>query len=447
MPLYFNPMTTQADKIIHADWVVPVEPAGTVLEAHAVVVSEGRITALLPSAEATNQKASEVVTLPPGHVLIPGLVNMHGHAAMTLLRGFADDMPLMPWLEQRIWPTEGRHMSPDFVRDGSNLAIVEMIRSGTTCFSDMYFFPDMMAGCCHQAGIRSQIAFPVFDFPSAWGNDAEDYIHKGLKLRDDFKHSDLVSVVFGPHAPYTVNETALARIATLANELDLPIHIHLHETAEEVANGERVNGKRPLASLDALGLIGPRTQCVHMTQLDDEEIALLAAVRAHVVHCPGSNMKMAAGRCPVRKLLEAGVNVALGTDGAASNNHLNMLDEMRCAALLAKVGDGDATSLPATAVLEMATLGGARALGRQQELGSLSVGKLADMVAVDLSWPETQPLHDPISHLVYAAQAAQVTHSWVGGQAVMANRQLLTLDMDDVVSRAETWRKTIREAS
>ena len=438
--------TTQADTIISAGWVVPIEPSGTVLEAHAVVVSDGRISALLPAAEAQDMEASEVINL-PGHALIPGLVNAHGHAAMSLLRGFADDMPLMPWLEQRIWPTEGRHVSPEFVRDGGDLAIVEMIRSGTTCFSDMYFFPDVMAGCCHRAGIRSQIAFPVFDFPSAWGSGADDYIHKGLQLWDDVKHNDLVSVVFGPHAPYTVNEAALARIATLADELDLPIHIHLHETAGEVADWERINGRRPLASLDELGLIGPRTQCVHTTQLNDGEIARLAAVGAHVLHCPGSNMKIAAGRCPVRKLLEAGVNVALGTDGAASNNHLSMLDEMRCAALLAKVGDGDATSLPAATVLEMATLGGARAMGRQEDLGSIAVGKLADMVAVDLSWPETQPLHDPISQLVYAAQGAQVTHSWVGGRTLMANRQLLTLDAEDVVSRASAWGKTIREAS
>ena len=438
-------MSDVVDSLIFAGWVLPLEPSTAVLENHAVAISGERITAVLPADEARGLEASQVLELPE-HVVLPGLINMHGHAAMSLLRGIADDYPLMPWLEDHIWPVEGRHMSPEFVRDGAELAMVEMIRSGTTCFSDMYFFPNIVAERANHAGMRCQITFPIFDFPSAWGSGPDEYIHKGLALRDDLKHNELVNVVFGPHAPYTVSEEAMGKIALLANELDLPVHIHLHETSEEVEEAERATGQRPIASLNALGLIGPRTQAVHMTDLNREEIELLGAVGATVVHCPDSNMKLGSGRCPVRDLRAAGVNVALGTDGAASNNDLNMLGEMRSAALLAKVGDRDATSLPAAEVLEMATLGGAKALGLQDQLGSLAAGKLADMIAIDLSAPETQPLYNPISQVVYAAHSSQVTHSWIAGQAVMRERELLTLDQEDVLYRARNWRETIKAA-
>lgn len=435
---------TQADTLIHAGYIIPVQPRGEVLRNHALAVTDGRITAVLPSADAGGIEASEVVNL-PHHVLLPGFINAHGHAAMTLLRGFADDLALTPWLENYIWPAEARHVSPEFVRDGTDLALAEMLRSGTTCFSDMYFFPNVVAERAQRAGMRCQLSFPVFDFPSAWGQDADDYISKGLALRDDLKHSDLVSVVFGPHAPYTVNEGALAKIATLASELDLVIHTHLHETAREVADFESERGQRPLARLNELGLIGPRTQCVHMTDLTAEEISLLATVGAHVIHCPESNMKLASGRCPVSALLDAGVNVALGTDSAASNNDLSMPGEMRSAALLAKLGEGDATALPAETVLEMATLNGARAMGLEDELGSLETGKLADMVAVDFNQPETQPVFHPVSQLVYAADAAQVTHAWVAGKPLMRDRELVTLDLEETLSRAAGWAEAIEQ--
>lgn len=320
-----------------------------------------------------------------------------------------------------------------------------MIRAGTTCFSDMYFFPNVVAEQSQLAGIRCQISFPVFDFPSAWGTDADDYISKGLALCDDLKHSDLVRVVFGPHAPYTVNTAALQRISMLANELDLPVHIHLHETAEEVNEAQQATGQRPLAKLNELGLIGPRTQCVHMTELQADEIGLLAAAGAHVIHCPNSNMKLASGQCPVTALQAAGVNVSLGSDGAASNNGLSLFSEMRNAALLAKVGGDDATALPAHTALTMATLAGAKAMGRQDDLGSLETGKLADLIAVDLGQPESQPVYNPVSQLVYATAASQVTHSWVAGNALMRDRQLCHLDLADVIARAQHWNRTIEE--
>jgi 5-methylthioadenosine/S-adenosylhomocysteine deaminase len=433
---------SKADTLIHAGHIIPVIPRGQVLENHALAIDQGRITAIIPSADAGQIDAAEEVRL-PHHVLLPGLVNAHGHAAMALLRGYADDLALGPWLENYIWPAEALHVSPEFVRDGTDLALAEMIRSGTTFFSDMYFFPDVVAERAQRAGLRCQLTFPVFDFPSAWGQDADDYISKGLALRDDLKHSELVAVVFGPHAPYTVNEAALAKVATLANELDLVIHTHLHETAQEIADFEAAQGCRPLARLHELGLIGPRSQCVHMTQVTPEEISLLATVGAHVIHCPESNMKLASGRCPVTELLEAGVNVALGTDSAASNNDLSMAGEMRSAALLAKLGQGDATTLPAATALEMATINGALAMGLQDDIGSLEVGKLADLVAVDFNHPETQPVYHPVSQLVYAADAAQFTHSWVAGKPVMRDRQLTTLDLEDILSRAASWADTI----
>ncbi len=433
-----------ADTLIHPDWIVPVVPQGVVLDGYSLAITGDRISALLPRAQTGAIEADTVLEL-PGQVLLPGLINSHGHAGMSLLRGYADDKPLMPWLEEFIWPAEGAHVSEAFVADGTELAIAEMIRAGTTTFSDMYFFPDIAARTAQTAGMRCQITFPVFDFPTAWAKNADEYISKGLAVRDDFKHSTLVRVVFGPHAPYTVSAENLAKVATLAAELDVEIHIHLHETAGEVLQAVEQNGERPLDSLHRLGLIGPRTQCVHMTDLGDQDIALLAGAGAHVVHCPQSNMKLASGVCPVSKLMDKGINVALGTDSAASNNNLNLFIEMQAAALLAKVSSMDATRLAASDALAMATINGARAMGIADQLGSLETGKLADVIAVDLSGPELQPVYNPLSQLVYACNGSQVSHSWVAGRAVMQNRELTTIDIDAVRERSENWRNRIEE--
>jgi 5-methylthioadenosine/S-adenosylhomocysteine deaminase len=435
-----------ADTLLHPDWVVPVVPRGTVLEQYSVALAEGRITALLPRDQTQSMQAASELEL-PGHAIMPGLVNAHGHAAMSLLRGYADDLPLMPWLEQHIWPAEGRHVSEEFVRDGVELAIAEMIRAGATTFSDMYFFPDVCAATAERLGMRCQITFPVFDFPTVWARDADEYISKGLALRDDFKHSALVSVGFGPHAPYTVSEPNLVKVATLAAELDTAVHIHLHETAGEVLQAVEQNGERPIDTLHRLGLLGPRTQCVHMTDLGDQDITLLAQTGAHVIHCPQSNMKLASGACPVSKLMARGVNVALGTDSAASNNNLNLFGELQAAALLAKLSAGDATALPAADALAMATINGARALGLEEQTGSIEVGKLADLIAVDLSRPETQPLYHPLSQLAYACNGSQVTHSWVAGEPLLADRQLTRIDLPALTARVNTWRDRIAEES
>lgn len=430
---------SHVDTLIHADWVIPVVPRGTVLEGYSLGLTDDHISALLPRDETTAITADEVLEL-PGHALLPGLVNTHGHAAMSLLRGYADDLPLMPWLEQHIWPAEGAHVDAGFVADGTELAIAEMVRSGTTTFSDMYFFPDTCAATAQRLGLRCQITFPVLDFPTAWARNADEYISKGLRLRDETKHLDLVNIAFGPHAPYTVSTDNLQRVATLAAELDAGIQIHLHETRGEVLQAVEADGARPLDTLNEIGLLGPRTQCVHMTDLGDQDIETLAKSGASVVHCPQSNMKLASGAAPVKKLLEAGVNVALGTDSAASNNDLNMFGEMQSAAFLAKLSSEDATILPAADALYMATLGGARAMGLDDKIGSLETGKQADVIAVDLSGPECQPLYNPLSQLVYACNGSQVRHSWVAGSQLLRDRHLTRIDLPELLARANDWR-------
>lgn len=437
-----NSSVLVADTLIHPRWLIPIVPRGAVLENHSIAIADEKIIAILPRLEAERIQTKQIVELPE-HALLPGLINCHGHAAMSLLRGFADDLPLMPWLEQHIWPAEDAHVSAQFVRDGTELAIAEMLRAGTTTFSDMYFFPDACAATAQELGMRCQITFPVLDFPTVWARDADEYISKGLRLRDDFKHQQLISIGFGPHAPYTISAPNLSKVATLAAELDIAVQIHLHETSAEVLRAVEEHGERPLDMLHSLGLLGPRTQCVHMTDLGDQDIALLAATGAHVVHCPQSNMKLASGTSPVSKLLDKGVNVALGTDSAASNNDLNLFGEMQTAALLAKLQSSDASALPAEQALYMATMGGARAMGLDKTIGSLEVGKQADIIAIDLSEPETQPVYNPLSQLVYACNGSQVSHSWIAGNLLMQQRQLTRIDLPALSVRVAVWRDKI----
>jgi 5-methylthioadenosine/S-adenosylhomocysteine deaminase len=431
------------DILLQARWVIPVEPDGVVLEDHALAVNGGRILEVLPRREAGTKYQAQATFTGERHALIPGLVNAHTHAAMNLLRGLADDLPLMDWLEHHIWPAERQWVTAEFVRDGTRLAIAEMIRCGTTCFNDMYFFQEETARAAAACGVRASIGLIVLDFPHPFARNTDEYLEKGLALHDEFRHHPLVHTGFAPHAPYTVSDAPLARIRTLADELDVPIHMHVHETADEVQQSLERYGERPLQRLQRLGLVSPRVQAVHMTQLTEPEIRSIAEAGTHVVHCPESNLKLATGFCPVHKLLRAGVNVALGTDGAASNNDLDMFGEMRSATLLAKAVAADARALPASTALRMATLNGARALGRDQEIGSLEVGKAADVVAVDLGDIETQPLSHPISQLVYAAGRDKVTDVWVAGRQLLKERRLTTLDEAAVLARARHWRDMI----
>jgi 5-methylthioadenosine/S-adenosylhomocysteine deaminase len=434
------------DILIRARWVIPIEPDG-VLENHAVAIHGGRIVDLGSIDQAAAKyRAQEVVDL-PNHALIPGLVNAHTHAAMTLFRGLADDLPLMDWLQNHIWPAESKWVNPDFVRDGTELAVAEMLKSGTTCFSDMYFFPEDTARACLSIGMRAVVGLILIDFPTAYAQTPDEYLHKGVALHDDLRAAELVTTAFAPHAPYTVSDGALTKLRTLNDELDLPLHMHVHETAHEVTEAARASGKRPLARLAALGLLQPNLVAVHMTQLLDSEIEILARSSANVVHCPASNMKLASGFCPVHKLVQAGVNVALGTDGAASNDTLDMLGEMRTAALLAKAVANDATALPAQLALQMATLNGAKALGLDDRIGSIVPGKSADLVAVDLSTASTQPVYNPISQLVYAAAREQVTDVWVNGKRMLGDGQLVTLKEREILRKAQSWRDKISETA
>ncbi|MCI0653339.1 MAG: TRZ/ATZ family hydrolase [Methylococcaceae bacterium] len=427
------------DTLIRSRWIIPVTPPELILENHSLAIRNGKIVELLPSDQALRKYQANRVEDLEHHALIPGLINSHTHSPMSLLRGIADDLPLMKWLKGTIWPLEQKWMSEAFVRAGAELAIAEMLRGGVTCFNDMYFFPEISARVALQSGIRACIGLIVIDFPSAWARDSNECLNKGLALYDELRNESLLSPVFAPHAPYSVSDDALEKIRMYSEELQIPIHMHVHETRAEIEQGLARTGMRPLARLKGLDLLGPSFIAVHMTQLIDEEIDWIAASDCHVVHCPESNLKLASGFCPVARLLRNGVNVALGTDSAASNNNLDVLGEMRTAALLAKGIAGDASAVPASTALRMATLGGAKALGIDSRCGSLEAGKSADITAITLDTLETLPVYDPISQIVYSANRDQVTDVWVAGRRLLESRTLTTLDPNKIKESIAHW--------
>ena len=430
------------DLLLFPTWLVPVEPAGVVLKGHGLGIRDGRIALIAPKAEALKYAANETRDL-EGMLLAPGLVNAHGHAAMTLFRGLADDLPLQRWLKDHIWPAETRWVDETFVQSGSELAIAEQLKSGITCFSDMYFYPNVVSALVHKYGVRAQITIPVLDFPIPGARDADEALRNGVALFDDLKHHPRITVAFGPHAPYSVTDAKLDNIRILVAEMDAGVHMHVHETAHEVQEALQKSGERPLARLARLQLLGPRFQAVHMTQVDDEDIELLTEHNCSVIHCPESNLKLASGFCPVERLWEAGINVAIGTDGAASNNDLDLLGETRTAALLAKAVAGSATALDAHRALRMATLNGARAMGLDDHTGSLEVGKFADRVAFGLSGLAQQPIYDPVSQLIYSTGRDTVRHVWVGGKQLLDNGSLTRMDEQQIIANARQWAERI----
>ncbi len=413
-----------------------------VLKGHGLGVRDGRIALIAPRAVALKYQAIETREL-EGMLLAPGLINAHGHAAMTLFRGLADDLPLQRWLKDHIWPAESRWVDEDFVRCGTELAIAEQLKGGITCFSDMYFYPSVVSELVHKHGVRAQITIPVLDFPVPDARDADEALRKGVALFDDLKHHPRITIAFGPHAPYSVADDKLESIRVLVAEMDAGIHMHVHETAHEVQEALRKHGERPLARLARLQLLGPRFQAVHMTQVDDDDLALLTEHNCSVIHCPESNLKLASGFCPVERLWEAGINVAVGTDGAASNNDLDLLGETRTAALLAKAVAGSATALDAHRALRMATLNGARALGIDEHTGSLEIGKFADLVALDLSGLAQQPVYEPVSQLIYSTSRDAVRHVWVGGKQLLESGRLTRMDEQQVIANARQWGERI----
>jgi 5-methylthioadenosine/S-adenosylhomocysteine deaminase len=432
------------DTIIDARWVIPVEPSGLVLDRHSIAIGDGQILAIAPTDQlhAGWNGASHVVL--PSHALIPGLVNLHTHAAMTLLRGYGDDVTLMDWLRNYIWPVETRFMSPAFVRDGTMLACAEMLRSGITCFNDMYFFPESAAEAAVACGMRAAIGMIVIEMPSPYASDAHDYLAKGLATRDALRDEPLLSFCLAPHAPYTVSDATLERVAVYAAELDVPVHTHVHESEDEIRDSLTHHGVRPLARLERLGLLGPGLIAVHAIHLEPHELALLAQYGSSVAHCPSSNLKLASGIAQVPNMLAHGINIGIGTDGAASNNRLDVLNETRTAALLAKGSSGDASTLPAHQALAMATIGGAKALGLDTRIGSLIAGKSADIAAIDLSAMEVAPCYNPVSDLIYAAGREHVSHVWVNGRMCVRDQTLVELDVRELQTRAVQWRDRIR---
>ena len=437
-----TPTPENIDLLIEARWIVPVEPE-VVLRDHAVAINNGRIVALLPASQARSRfKASQRVTL-NDHALIPGLVNLHTHAAMSLMRGLADDLPLMEWLQKHIWPAEAEHMSHRFVHDGTLLACAEMLKGGITCFNDMYFFPDAAASAAAQLGMRAMLGITTLEFPTPYASDAEDYINKGLAVRETWLNHPLIGFCLAPHAPYTVSDATFERILTLSEQLNLPIHCHVHETRHEIEESKNQHGQTPLARLKKLGLLGPGFIGVHAVHVDEEELQMVAEAGASIAHCPTSNLKLASGIAPLTRMQQLDINTGLGTDGAASNNRLDIFWEMRLAALLAKGSSGDASALPAREILRMATLNGARALGLGHEIGSITPGKAADLCAVDLGALENTPCFDPVSHLINVTGRESVSHVWISGKCCVEHKTLRNIDQNDLVSRIALWQNTV----
>lgn len=438
---------TTVATLIHAAYIIPIRPANTVLQNHSVAIDQtGNIVALIPSCEAKQRFQAESEYHLENQVLMPGFVNAHGHAAMSLFRGLADDLPLMQWLNDHIWPAEGQWVSPEFVADGTTLAIAEMLKGGTTCFSDMYFFPEVAAKVARTQGMRAQLCAPVLDFPSIWGSGPEEYIAKTVQLAIDYADDSLITIGFGPHAPYTVSDAPLENIRALALEHDIPVQIHLHETQFEVDEALKNTGKRPIQRLVELGLISDNLplQCVHMTALNDDDLEAITNSAASVIHCPESNMKLASGFCPVQALHSRGINVALGTDGAASNNDLDLLGEMRSAAMLGKAVAQDASATNAHQALEMATINGAKALGLEAVCGSIEVGKAADLISFNLAKLNTQPCFDIASNIVYSCASSQLRQTWVQGKLLVDQGELTQLDEAELIAKAQRWAQKIQ---
>jgi 5-methylthioadenosine/S-adenosylhomocysteine deaminase len=423
--------------ILKPRWMVTMVPGSETLTEHALVVEGERIAAILPWADAeARYPQAERVEL-GDHVLIPGLINGHTHSAMSLLRGVADDLALMDWLNNHIWPLEKKWVSEEWTHTGSLLSAAEALRGGVTYLNDMYFFPSAMARAAMDAGIRAAVSINVIDFPTGYASNAADYIAKGLAVYEQYKGERLLDWTSAPHAPYTVSDETFVQLRELAEKHGLQMHCHIHETLDEINGSLKQYGVRPLERLDRLGLLNERMIAVHMVHLNEAEIAMLARQKVHLVHNPNSNMKLASGVQPLTALEAAGVNTLLGTDGAASNNRQDMFGEIRAAALLAKATSLDPLAVPARTALEMATIRAAKAMGRGDDLGSLEVGKLADLAAVSLAALECQPVYDPAAQLVYVAGREHVSDVWVGGRRVLRNREIMSFDAGATVQRAK----------
>ncbi len=430
-------------KLIIPEWIISVNSDFDVLTQHGIVLENNLIKSILPIESINRSDYHDIIELPQ-QALLPGFINTHNHCGMSLMRGVADDLALMDWLNKHIWPIESQHVNQQFVKDGTELSIAEMIRSGTTCMNDMYFFPDITGKTCQELGFRATVGLIVLDFPTIWAKDADEYLHKGLETNDLFKEFNLVQAALAPHAPYTVSNAPLEKIAMYSSELDMRVHMHIHETEFEVNEAIKSTGKRPLERLDQIGLVNDNLIAVHMTDLTLNEIERLAETGVHIAHCPESNLKLASGFCPISLLDDAGINLSLGTDGAASNNDLDLLSEARTAALLAKGVSQDASSINAQKIIQMLTINGAKTLGLDDQIGSVEVGKKADLIAIDLSDINTTPVYDPISQIAYAANSRQVSHVWIDGVLKLKHGDFVDMDIESIKNKAYHWRNKIK---
>ncbi len=437
------PIPPDVDLLIEARWLLPMSEGLPTLEDHAIAIQGGKLFGPWPIAEARRQVAPREILRLRHHALLPGLINAHNHAGMSLMRGYADDLPLMTWLNEHIWPAEGSLVDADFVAAGTRLACAEMLRSGTTTFADMYLAPEAVAEVADEMRMRVQLCTPLIDFPTSWAADFAEGLERTQALIERYAEHPRVHLALGPHAPYTVGDASLARLAEARERWGLPIQMHVHETRDEIDQALARDGRRPLRRLFEAGLLGPHFQAVHMTQVDDDDLALLAETDTRVIHCPQSNLKLASGFCPVARLQSAGITVGLGTDGAASNNDLDLFDELKSAALLAKGVSGDAAALPAMAALAMATRDGARALGLDDHLGQLREGFAADLVAVDLEHLNTLPVHYPASAVVYAMHSHQVSHVWVAGRPRLVEGKFIDIESDAIRAATEHYRRRL----
>ena len=435
---------TIIDTLIHTKYLLPVEPMEVLID-HSVAIESGTIVSVLPTYKALKRyTAKETITL-NHHILAPGLINMHTHSPMTLMRGLADDLKLMDWLHNHIWPAETAIMSKEYVYDGTLLACAEMIKSGTTCFNEHYFYPDIIANVAQEVGMRAKIGVLIINVKTAWAKNEQEVMQKATKLFDQAPTNDMLSFCLAPHSPYATSEETLRTVGILSKETGLPIHIHMHESLEEINISLEKYNVRPLARMKELGILTPRTQLVHMTQVNDADIQLVKEAQCHITHCPESNQKLASGHCLVQYFLDNQVNVCLGTDSAASNNDLDMIGEMRSAALCGKIIAGDPTAVSAENTLRMATINGARALGMDHLIGSISPNKKADLIAIDINFLNTRPLYNPISHLVYSCHSNQVTDVWVSGKRLLENGNLTTINEHAIINKAETWHDRLRK--
>ncbi len=426
--------------------VVTVDANRRVIQ-HGAVAIDGRDIVAVDTADAIAARVRGTETIDAaGAVVMPGLINTHTHAPMVLFRGLADDLALMDWLQKYIFPAEAKTVTPAFVRAGTRLAALEMIESGTTAYVDMYYFEEEIGRVTKAAGLRGVLGQTIIQFPVPDAKTPAEGLARAERFAKEFAGDALITPAVAPHAMYTNDPDTLKACRALADRLHIPVITHLAETRDEVTTSQEKYHLTPVAFLDSIGFWGPRTIAAHAVHVTPADIQILAGRHVAVSHNPESNMKLASGIAPVEAMRNAGVTVALGTDGAASNNDLDMFEAMRQAAFLAKVGSGDPRAIPAAAALEMATIEGARAIGMDREIGSLETGKRADVLVVSMSSARQTPMYDPVSHLVYVTHGDDVRTTIVNGRVLMRDRRVLTLDAAQVLADARAYTDTIRAA-